>query len=114
MVNSPYNRCHLYVSNKADDFLTIHRVTSHPTDWMITEVHVRKIKDTETGGRVTAIDSPIKFEMYKGGCGFLEKFDFTTRTPLDPIEEWHIKNETKKREEGKLFNGFTPLEDNPF
>ncbi len=102
------------VSNKADDFLTIHRVTSHPTDWMITEVHVRKIKDTETGGRVTAIDSPIKFEMYKGGCGFLEKFDFTTRTPLDPIEEWHIKNETKKREEGKLFNGFTPLEDNPF
>ena len=102
------------VSNKADDFLTIHRVTSHPTDWMITEVYVRKIKDTETGGRVTAIDSPIKFEMYKGGCGFLEKFDFTTRTPLDPIEEWHIKNETKKREEGKLFNGFTPLEDNPF
>lgn len=79
------------VSNKADDFLTIHRVTQHPTDWMITEVHVRKIKDTETGGKVTSIDSPVKFEMYKNGCGFIERFDEGGRGN-DPVQEWHHKS----------------------
>lgn len=78
------------VSNKADDFLTIHRITQHPIDWMVTEVHVRKIKDTETGGRVTSIDTPVKFEMYKGGCGFIERFDGGGRG-LDPIAEWHYQ-----------------------
>ena len=78
------------VSNKADDFLTIHRITQHPTDWMVTEVHVRKIKDTETGGKVTSIDNPVKFEMYKGGCGFIERFDGGGRGN-DPVQEWHYK-----------------------
>jgi len=79
------------VSNKADDFVTIHRITQHPTDWMVTEVHVRKIKDTETGGRVTPIDSPVKFEMYKGGCGFIERREDGLRN-IDPIHQWHMKN----------------------
>ena len=48
------------VANKADDFLTIHRITQHPTDWMVTEVHVRKMKETDTGGRVTNFDNPVK------------------------------------------------------
>lgn len=75
-------------SNKADDFLTIHRITQHPTDWMITEVHVRKIKDTETGGRPTSMDMPIKFEMYKGGTGFRERMEFGG-IGIDPVEVWH-------------------------
>lgn len=78
------------VSNKADDFLTIHRITQHPTDWMVTEVHVRKIKDTETGGRVTTIDSPVKFEMYKNGCGFIERLEGGGRGN-DPVQEWHYR-----------------------
>lgn len=76
------------VGNKADDFLTIHRITQHPTDWMVTEVHVRKIKDTDTGGRPTPFDSPVKFEMYKGGCGFIEKLD-GFGFGVDPIVKWH-------------------------
>lgn len=79
------------VANKADDFLTIHRLTQHPTDWMVTEVHVRKIKDTETGGKVTSFDCPVKFEMYKSGCGFIERLEFGG-TPIDPIEAWHRMN----------------------
>ena len=79
------------VANKADDFLTIHRLTQHPTDWMVTEVHVRKIKDTETGGKVTSFDCPVKFEMYKGGCGFIERLEFGGN-PVDPIEAWHRMN----------------------
>lgn len=76
------------VSNKADDFLTIHRVTQHPTDWMVTEVHVRKIKETETGGKVTPFDMPVKFEMYRDGCGFIERTEGWF-TPVDPIDRWH-------------------------
>lgn len=76
------------VANKADDFLTIHRVTQHPTEWMITEVHVRKIKDTETGGRPTSIDMPIKFERYKGGHAYCEWLEGGVRG-IDPVQEWH-------------------------
>lgn len=77
-------------ANKADDFATVHRVVGHPTEWMITEFHVRKIKETDTGGRPTPFDSPIKFEMYKGGAGFLERLEMGG-TPVDPIQEWHNK-----------------------
>lgn len=75
-------------ANKADDFITIHRVTGHPTDWMVTEVHVRKIKDTETGGRSTPYDNPVKFEMYKGQCAFAERLEGGGRG-IDPVQEWH-------------------------
>lgn len=88
------------VANKADDFLTIHRVTQHPTDWMVTEIHVRKIKDTETGGRPTPLDIPVKFEMYKGGCAFLERLEFGG-TPIDPVSFWHNLNQKKQGELGK-------------
>ena len=76
------------VSNKADDFITIHRITQHPTEWMVTEIHVRKIKDTETGGRPTSLDIPVKFEMYKNGCAFKERLEMGGY-PVDPIEKWH-------------------------
>jgi hypothetical protein len=79
-------------ANKADDFLTIHRITQHPTDWMITEVHVRKIKETETGGRPTSLDQPVKFEMYRGGTAFLERLEMGG-TPVDPVQAWHNKRE---------------------
>lgn len=78
--------------NKADDFLTVHRLVGHPTEYMVTELHVRKIKETDTGGRVTPIDMPVKFEMYKGGCGFYERLEFGGK-PVDPIQAWHEKRQ---------------------
>lgn len=83
------------VPNKADDFITIHRVTAHADNWKITEVHVRKIKDTETGGRVTPLEQPIKFEMHKGGCGFIEKMEMGGYG-IDPVEAWHNPNNQQK------------------
>ncbi len=85
------------VSNKADDFLTIHRVTQHPTEWMVTECHIRKIKDTDTGGKVTPFDIPVKFEMYKNGCAFIERLEFGGQ-PVDPIHSWHLKRGSKQEE----------------
>lgn len=81
-------------SNKADDFITYHRLTQHPEHWNITELHVRKIKETETGGRVTPFDEPVKLEMYKGLCAFREKLETTDIDPIDPVMEWHYKNGT--------------------
>ena len=83
------------VANKADDFLTIHRITQHPTDWMVTELHVRKIKDTETGGRPTPMDFPVKFEMYKGGCAFIERLE-EGGNPIDPVNNWHYTKTPKQ------------------
>lgn len=76
--------------NKADDFGTIHRITNHPSDWMVTEFHIRKIKDTETGGRPTGIDTPVKFERYKGGYAYCERLEDGSRGE-DPIANWHTK-----------------------
>ena len=56
-------------ANRADSFLTIHRLTNNPNLWMQTEVHVRKIKDTETGGKNTFMDEPLRFD-YNEGLGF--------------------------------------------
>lgn len=112
------------VANKSDDFLTIHRITQHPIDWMVTELHVRKIKDTETGGRPTSIDAPVKFEMYKNGCAFIERPD-AGGSAVDPIVNWHLKIIPQQTELdiGTQFpekkNGFVPVpvdytDDNPF
>jgi len=84
-------------ANKADDFFTIHRITQHPTDWMITEIHVRKIKDTETGGRPTPHEVPVKFEMYKGGTAFIERL-YEGGKMIDPIHEWHMKKNPEQAE----------------
>jgi hypothetical protein len=98
------------VANKADDFLTIHRITQHPTDWMVTELHVRKIKDTETGGRPTSLDFPVKFEMYKGGCAFIERLE-EGGNPKDPVHSWHMMNQPKQKvadfvEEEEVYTGW--------
>ena len=56
-------------ANRCDDFLTIHRMTNHPEMWMLTEVHVRKVKDKETGGDITFLDDPLRLD-YNSGLGF--------------------------------------------
>jgi hypothetical protein len=51
--------------NRADNFLTFHRKIQHPIPQMrrTMEWHVRKIRETETGGEPTSFDSPIQLEM---------------------------------------------------
>jgi len=56
-------------ANRCDDFLTIHRMTNHPELWMLTEVHIRKVKDKETGGNITFLDDPLRLN-YNSGLGF--------------------------------------------
>jgi len=56
--------------NRADDFMVIHRYIQHPTDWMYSLMHIRKVKDTDTGGRPTSLDDPVKLKSIKNNVGF--------------------------------------------
>jgi len=57
--------------NRADDFFVIHRYIQHPTDWMYSLIHTRKIKDTDTGSRPTPIDDPIRMKSIINNVGFM-------------------------------------------
>jgi len=83
--------------NKADEFITIHRVTQHETDWMYTEFHVRKVKETETGGRVTFFANPVDLKMVNCYSGF-ETVPSRTNglSGYNPILEYHKRKEPVK------------------
>jgi hypothetical protein len=75
-------------ANRVDDFWTVHRYTQHATDWNICNIHVRKVRETETGGRPTIFDKPIKlYNMW--GVGF------ETENRINPVvftpENFNIK-----------------------
>jgi hypothetical protein len=71
-------------SNKADDFWTIHRIVDHPDEWMVTDIYIRKIKETETGGRPTTKGCPVRLRAKRDVVGF-ESYE----TRQDPIAYWH-------------------------
>ena len=52
--------------NRADDFIVIHRYPAHEAHWMFTEVHVKKVKETETGGMPTFANKPVLFRLEYG------------------------------------------------
>ena len=56
--------------NRADDFLVVHRYTLHPKLYTTTMLHIRKVKEIETGGRPTSIDNPIRLTALQNNVGF--------------------------------------------
>jgi len=56
--------------NRSDEFAVIHRYTQHETDWIFTDIHIRKVKDIETGGRPTPMDKPIRIRSERNNVGF--------------------------------------------
>ena len=52
--------------NRADDFIVIHRYPAHETSWMYTEIHCKKVKETETGGMPTFSNNPVLFKLENG------------------------------------------------
>ena len=59
-------------ANRADDFVIIHRYTQCEDRYRTTELHIVKVKETETGGRVTNLNDPVRIEMCLGNCGFID------------------------------------------
>jgi len=58
--------------NRADCFLTLHRKVQSPESHVrrTMEVHVRKVRETDTGGSPTAFDSPLRFEFNHNQTGY--------------------------------------------
>ena len=56
--------------NRSDSFLVCHRIISHKTDYMYTQLHVRKVKEIETGGRPTPLDEPVMLRSIVNNVGF--------------------------------------------
>lgn len=58
--------------NRCDCFLTIHRKVQSPDHSIrrMSEVHVRKVRETETGGEPTPLEDPILFSMNLSHTGF--------------------------------------------
>lgn len=79
-------------SNKADDFMTFHRDVQDPDNYTKMEIHVRKVKEVETGGGYTPYESPYILEMKKGMCGYIDEHNF------DAIESYW----ESKRKYGKI------------
>lgn len=73
--------------NRADDFWVIHRYLQHATDWINSLIHVRKVKEVETGGRPTPIDDPIRLTSIPNNVGF--------KINGSPLLEKPIKEEFK-------------------
>ena len=56
--------------NRCDNFIVIHRYIYHALDWMVTQLHVRKVKDTDTGMMPTSIDTPVRLRSLINNVGF--------------------------------------------
>jgi len=69
--------------NRCDDMIVIHRLIKHETMRYFTLVSIEKIKDTDTGGKLTLIDNPILFE-FNHGLGFLNE-------GIDPIQPFRLQ-----------------------
>tara|TARA_R110002050_G_scaffold98829_2_gene205238 strand:- start:3328 stop:5124 length:1797 start_codon:yes stop_codon:yes gene_type:complete len=72
--------------NRADCFLTIHRKVQSPDHSVrrMSEVHIRKVRETETGGEPTPLDSPILVSMNLSHTGF--KMWDTQKELFQPID----------------------------
>lgn len=75
-------------ANKADEFLTIHRNVDHETDFLLTELHVRKVKEIETGGQVTPKYRPVMLRPLPGVTGFMSVNDKSHIHGTDPVKSW--------------------------
>lgn len=82
-------------ANRADDFLIIHRYVQSEEKYRITELHIVKVKEVETGGRQTHLNKPVKIQMSSGNCGFVEyetSLNFITKQYEHNIpEHWQNK-----------------------
>jgi hypothetical protein len=58
--------------NRSDNFLTFHRKIQHedPEVRRTMEFHVRKVRETETGGGPTPLINPVMFKMNTSNTGF--------------------------------------------
>lgn len=70
-------------ANRCDDFYVIHRQVKNMEKWMFTELHVDKIKDTDTGGDVTRGDDEAVKLLFYNNVDFVDPSN-----KKSPLTEW--------------------------
>jgi len=97
-------------ANKADDFITLHREPQDKENCFKTQIHVRKIKETETGGGYTEYEKPYILNAVRGTRGFQDDSGY------NPIFEYHKSKQPTEQKinlsPSKLY--WTPTEAEPF
>lgn len=68
-------------ASKVDDWVMLHRLPNHPFERYVTQVHIQKIRDKETGGDYTEKDAPVKIQIDMGYCGY-------SCNGVNPVEEY--------------------------
>lgn len=88
--------------NKADEFITIHRNVQHESEFMFTELHVRKVKELETGGSPTSMYKPVILRANYSMTGFT-CVDYKDRniSGENPIKKFLSGNQPKQ---SSIFN----------
>jgi len=61
-----------FVNRVTGFFMVVHRYIYDNEDMNITKIEIKKVKDTETGGKQTAYQEPVEFKMLSGMNGFYE------------------------------------------
>jgi hypothetical protein len=71
--------------NRSDCFITVHRKVQHPdfNERKVTEWHIRKVRDVETGGEPTALEDPIRFTINTSRTAF--RLNHTQKELFQPI-----------------------------
>ena len=67
--------------NKADDFIVVHRYVQMQGREFITEIHVKKVKETWSGGRPTPLGIPVELTLSRQN-GFGSFYDSYGNSPL--------------------------------
>jgi hypothetical protein len=75
--------------NRCDDMFVIHRLVKHETMKFVTLISVEKVKDTDTGGKITALDDFIMCD-FNNGLGF-------TINGNDPLKPFRPKAPTQAK-----------------
>ena len=72
--------------NACDSWVSLHRFTSHPTNWMYTSIMIEKEKVTQTGGNVTPQNSYVQAEYNSN------RFKICNYDPLSNKDELDFEN----------------------
>jgi hypothetical protein len=56
--------------NRCDFFAVAHRFIQHPTEFMYSQMHIKKVKSISSGGRCTPLDSPILLKAITNNVGY--------------------------------------------
>lgn len=106
--------------NRCDDMITIHRLVKHQSMWNFTMVEVEKVKDKETGGSITKLNTPILFD-YNFGLGFKNNYQECIKrasvkeykqTEIDSMNAFRLMQKKVEPKDIEDFNNFD--EDVPF